>query len=175
VVREEGVIWFDGIELISDHGGHDVKESVDGPALLGQIQGGEPFDIADDGFSYIAAMQQHFVNHREGQGFHVFTHAGKEGQATMQQFLSQFFADIALIAEQFADEIFGQGRYGSGIGNVARCQLESGYLIEIVKHQMKLKAKNQPIEVLLRAANPAKVLWRPIRRLWHTGRAVESM
>ena len=80
------MIWFDGIELISDYGGHDVKEGVAGPAMLGQIQGGEPFDIADDGFRYMAAIQQHFVNHRDGQGFHVFTHAGKEGQATAQQF-----------------------------------------------------------------------------------------
>ena len=59
----------------------------------------------------------------------------------MQQFPGQFFAEIALIAEQFADKIFGQGGYGSGIGHIARCQLESDNFIQIIEHQMKFEAK----------------------------------
>jgi hypothetical protein len=76
------MLWFDGIELISNYGGHDVKKAVDRQAMLGQIQGGKPLDIADDGFRYISTIQQRFIDHREGQGFPVFTHAGKQGQAT---------------------------------------------------------------------------------------------
>jgi hypothetical protein len=58
----------------------------------------------------------------------------------MQQFPGPFLAKITFIAEQFADEVFGQGGYGSGIGNMARCQLERDDLMEIVEHPMKLEA-----------------------------------
>src|SRR4051794_9722927 len=41
-MRKKGVIWFDGVELVSDNGSHDRKECVAGQAMFGQIERGEP-------------------------------------------------------------------------------------------------------------------------------------
>jgi hypothetical protein len=65
-MRKEGVIWFDGVELVSDNGSHDMKESVAGQAMFGQIERGEPLDATDNRFSHVAPIQQHFVDHRDG-------------------------------------------------------------------------------------------------------------
>jgi hypothetical protein len=85
-MRKEGVIGFDGVELVSDNGSHDMKECIAGQAMFGQIERRKSLDVADNCFSHIGLIQQHFVDHRDGQGFHVSTHAGEEGQTTIQQF-----------------------------------------------------------------------------------------
>jgi hypothetical protein len=45
-----------GVQLIADHGCCDVSESVEDGAMLGQAQGREFLDVADDSFSDIAAI-----------------------------------------------------------------------------------------------------------------------
>jgi hypothetical protein len=65
-MRKEGVIGFEGVELVSDQGSHDRKEGVAGQAMFGPIARGTSLDVTDHRFSHVASSQQHFVDHRKG-------------------------------------------------------------------------------------------------------------
>ena len=65
-MRKEGVIGFNGIELVSGNGSHDMKECIAGQAMFGQIERGKSLAAADHRFSHVAPIQQHFVAHRDG-------------------------------------------------------------------------------------------------------------
>jgi hypothetical protein len=65
-MRQEGVMWFDGVELLSDHGGHDMEECIAGQAMFGQIERGKPLDATDHRFSHVAPIPQYFVDHQNG-------------------------------------------------------------------------------------------------------------
>jgi hypothetical protein len=72
--------------------------------VFGQSERRKLFDMADDCLGNIAAIEKGFVEQGYREGFHIFAHAGHQRQASAQQFFRQFFADIALVAEQLADQ-----------------------------------------------------------------------
>ena len=51
------------------------------------------------------------------------------------------FLPIAFVAEELADQGFGQGRHGFDIRHITRCDFECDDLVELVEHQMQLEAE----------------------------------
>src|ERR1700761_7682845 len=97
--------------------------------------------MADDCLGDIAALEKSFVEQGYREGFHIFAHAGHQSQAPAQQFFRQFFADIALVAEQLADKTLGQRGHRSRIADIARGQFERDDLTPMIEHQMQLEAE----------------------------------
>jgi hypothetical protein len=96
---KESDVRFNGIDLVSSDGGKDMKEAIDGQAMLRKVEGRKCFDLSNDGLGHVASVKQHLVDHGDWQGLHVFANAREQGQTPAQKFFRQFPADITLVAE----------------------------------------------------------------------------
>jgi hypothetical protein len=57
-------LWRQGIDLIGDDRGGQVGKGIEDGAMLGQSEGGEFFDVTDDGFDDVAPVEQGLVEER---------------------------------------------------------------------------------------------------------------
>src|SRR5690349_9498928 len=61
-----------------------MQESIERSAVFGETERGKSFDVADDGFSHIASIEQRSIGQGQGQSFHVLTHFGQQHQASFE-------------------------------------------------------------------------------------------
>ena len=52
------------VDLVGGDGRDDVNEGVDGGSMLGQIEGREFLDMANDGLGHVPGIQQGFILQR---------------------------------------------------------------------------------------------------------------
>jgi hypothetical protein len=57
-------LGFDRVDLVGGDGRDDVNEGVDGGSMLGQIEGRELLDMADDGLGHVPRVKQGFILQR---------------------------------------------------------------------------------------------------------------
>jgi hypothetical protein len=127
--------------LIGDDCRGDMDEGVKDRAVFWQSERGKLLDVADNRLRDIASGEERLVEERDGQRFHITAHACHERQPPPQQLLGQFFANIAFVTEQLANQVFGQLRYQSGVADITFGQLEGHDLALLVEHQMQLPSR----------------------------------
>src|SRR3954464_14651085 len=54
-------LGLERVDLVGGDGCDDVNEGVDDGSMLGQIEGGELLDMADDGLGHVPGIQQDFI------------------------------------------------------------------------------------------------------------------
>ena len=54
-------LGLERVDLVGGDGRDDVNEGVDDGSMLGQIEGGELLDMADDGLGHVPGIQQGFI------------------------------------------------------------------------------------------------------------------
>ena len=54
-------LGLERVDLVGGDGRNDVNEGVDDGSMLGQIEGGELLDMADDGLGHVPGIQQGFI------------------------------------------------------------------------------------------------------------------
>ena len=118
-----------------------MDESIGDAAVPWEIEAGESFDIADDGFCNISAVEQHFIEKCHRQHLHVFANARHERQAVPEQFLREFFADVFFIPEYLAGEVAGKlGQY-AGIAYIAARHFDGDDFAQVIEDNMQLESK----------------------------------
>src|SRR3954467_3379471 len=115
--------------------------------------------MADDGLGHVARIEQGFILQRYGQRLHILADAGEQRKAATQQVFGQLLADIALVAEQLADQVSA----GTGVVSLPGVSFRATISLSVLKTRCSLKPKNQPIEVLPRWARSANTLCRLMR------------
>src|SRR3954468_10162124 len=111
--------------------------------------------MADDIVGHVPGIQQGFIVQRYGQRLHVLADAGEQRQT--QQVFRQLLADIALVAEQLADQVSA----GTGVVSLPGVSFRATISLSVLKTRCSLKPKNQPI--LPRWARSANTLCRLMR------------
>src|SRR5690349_19305321 len=141
--REKGSdgLWWQRIDLIGDKRRCQVGEGIEDGAMLGQPEGGEFLDVADNGFDDVAPVEQSLVEERHWQALHVAPHPGHQDETAAEQSLCEALADIAFVAEQLADQVLGQLRRRRGVSDVAGRQCQRDDLAFLIEHQMQLQAE----------------------------------
>src|SRR5689334_17493128 len=109
--------------------------------MFGEIERGKSLEMADDGFSHVAGVEQEFIDQRHGQGFHVLAHFGQQHQTPFEQGGGALFAEIALVAKELAGEVSGELFHRGAIMNVAGGELERHDFMEVIEHQMQLPSR----------------------------------
>src|SRR3954467_457675 len=71
-------LGLERVDLVGGNGGDDVNEGVDDGSMLGQIEGRELLDRADDGLGHVPGIEQSFILQRYGQRLHVLADAGEQ-------------------------------------------------------------------------------------------------
>src|SRR4051812_42106689 len=138
-------LGLERVDLVGGDGRDDVNEGVDDGSMLGQIEGRELLDVANVG--HVPGLEQGFILRRYGQRLHVPADAGEQRQT--QQVFGQLLADIALVAEQLADQVSA----GTGVVSLPGVSFKATISLSLLKTRCSLKPKNQPI--LPRWARPA--------------------
>src|SRR4051794_11292667 len=115
------------------------------------------------------ALAQHdLVTQKHQMVAHVAPDAGDQVQAALPELGEQLAADVALVGIELAPQVLGDlvehGAVGGVAGVIFSAMIWPLWLIT----KCSLRPKNQPMEVLPRAARPSKTLWRPMRQLWQT-------
>ena len=54
-------LGLERVDLVGGDGRDDVNEGVDDGSMLGQIEGGELLDMADDGLGHVPGIEQGFI------------------------------------------------------------------------------------------------------------------
>src|SRR4051812_30076923 len=54
-------LGLERVDLVGGNGRDDVNEGIDDGSMLGQIEGRELFDMADDGLGHVPGIQQGFI------------------------------------------------------------------------------------------------------------------
>src|SRR5687767_9905725 len=57
-------LGLDRVDLVGGDGRDDVNEGVDDGSMLGQVEGGELLDLADDGLGHVPGLEQGFILQR---------------------------------------------------------------------------------------------------------------
>src|SRR3954468_23930519 len=57
-------LGLERVDLVGGDGRDDVNEGVDGGSMLGQIEGRELLDMADDGLGHVPGIEQGFILQR---------------------------------------------------------------------------------------------------------------
>src|SRR3954452_13897154 len=106
---------------------------------------------------HVPGVEQGFILQGYGQRLHVLANAGEQCQT--QQVLRQLLADIALVAEQLADQVSA----GTGVVSwtLPGVSFRATISLSVLKTRCSLKPKNQPI--LPRWARSANTLCRLMR------------
>src|SRR4051794_21720278 len=117
-------LWRQGIDLIGDDRGGQVGKGIEDGAMFGKSEGGELLDMTDDGFDDVAPVEQSLVEERHREAFHVAPDPRHQDKAAAEQFVREIRADVAFVAEQFADQVPGQLWHRRGVMDVAGRQCE---------------------------------------------------
>lgn len=97
------------------------------------------FKSVENGLDDEAFAEQDLVGHGHEIVLHIPADAGDEMQASAPEFFEQFFADIALVSEQFPRQIFGDVSQHGRVGCVAGCDLDGHDLALVVDHKVQFK------------------------------------
>ena len=150
---------------VGDQAANQVDQEVSHTAMPGMFNLGNVLQLVVDGLNNRPFPQQQFVLQGQRTLLHVLAPGRDQLQALGQQLVKERLGDVALVSEELAKQGLGHARQGLAVIDVARSQPASQYFAPVIDAQVEFEAKNQPIEVLPRAAMPAKTLWRGIRLL----------
>ena len=93
-----------GLATIGNQSANEIDQEVDGTAMAGMLDLRDILELVNDGLHHRTFSQQELISQKHQHIFHIGTDACNQLHIkSAEQFVHQFFGDVASIGKQFSE------------------------------------------------------------------------